>query len=74
MVNGNHLQFDRKIFFNFWKTIYDFENRKLFFEFKLFTLTRMFVGIHHCRALEFVGNPTLLLKIPKFQYWITVIR
>jgi hypothetical protein len=66
MVNGNHFQFDRKIFFNFWKTIYGFENRKSFFGFKFFTLMRMFVGIHHRRVLEFVGNPTLLSKIPEF--------
>jgi flagellar assembly factor FliW len=66
MINGNHFQFDRKIFFNFWKTIYGFENCKSFSGFKLFTLAHTFMGIHHRRALEFVGNPTLLPKIPEF--------
>jgi flagellar assembly factor FliW len=66
MVNGNHFQFDRKIFFNFRKTIYGFENRKSFFGFKLFTLAHTFVGIRHRRALEFVGNPAILSKIPEF--------
>jgi hypothetical protein len=50
MVNGNHLQFDRKSFFNFWKTIYDFQNSKSFFKIKLFVLTRTFVKICHCWA------------------------
>jgi hypothetical protein len=72
MVNGNHFQFNRKISFNFWKTIYSFqkrfENRKSFSEFKLIILARTFVEIHHRRrrALEFVGNPTPPPKIPKF--------
>jgi hypothetical protein len=42
MVNENHFRFDRKTFFNFWKTIYGFKNRKSFFEIKLFVLTCMF--------------------------------
>jgi hypothetical protein len=42
MVNGNHFQFDRKNFFNFWKMIYGFENCKSFFEIKLFILVRTF--------------------------------
>jgi hypothetical protein len=29
MVNGNRFQFDRKSFFNFWKTIYGFELNSL---------------------------------------------
>jgi hypothetical protein len=56
MVNVNYFQFDRKIFFNFLKTIYGFKNRKLFSGFKLFTLVRTFVGICYRRALEFVSN------------------
>jgi hypothetical protein len=39
MVNENHFQFDRKTFFNFWKTIYGF---KSFSEIKLFVLARTF--------------------------------
>jgi len=46
MVNKNHFQFDRKSFFNFWKIIYSFKNRKLFSEFKSFILAGIFVGIH----------------------------
>jgi hypothetical protein len=42
MVNENHFQFDRITFFNFWKTIYGFKNRKSFFEIKLFIFTRTF--------------------------------
>jgi hypothetical protein len=42
MVNENYFRFDRKSFFNFWKTIYDFKNRKSFFEIKLFVLARTF--------------------------------
>jgi hypothetical protein len=30
MVNENHFRFDRKSFFNFWKTIYGFKNCKSF--------------------------------------------
>jgi hypothetical protein len=66
MVIGNHFQFDRKIFFNFLKMIYDFENCKSFSKFKFFTIACTFVGICHHWALEFVGNLTLLLKIPEF--------
>jgi hypothetical protein len=42
MVNENHFRFDRNSFFNFWKTIYDFQNRKSFFEIKLFIFPRTF--------------------------------
>jgi hypothetical protein len=42
MVNENHFRFDRKSFFNFWKTIYGFKNRKSFFEIKLLVLAHMF--------------------------------
>jgi hypothetical protein len=42
MVNENHFRFDRKTFFNFWKTIYGFQNRKSFSEIKLFILTSTF--------------------------------
>jgi len=42
MVNENHFRFDRKTFFNFWKTIYCFKNRKSFSEIKLFVLARTF--------------------------------
>jgi hypothetical protein len=42
MVNENHFRFDRKTFFNFWKTIYGFKNRKSFSEIKLFILTSTF--------------------------------
>jgi hypothetical protein len=42
MVNENHFRFDRKSFFNFWKTIYSFKNRKSFFEIKLFVLALTF--------------------------------
>jgi hypothetical protein len=74
MVNENHFQFDCKSLFNFWKTIYGFENCKSFSEFKLFILARTFVGIRHLWALEFVGNPTLPSKIPEFWYPIARIR
>jgi hypothetical protein len=42
MVNENHFRFDRKSFFNFWKTIYGFKNRKSFFEIILFVLSCTF--------------------------------
>jgi len=42
MVNENHFRFDRKNFFNFWKTIYGFKNRKSFSEIKLLVLVCMF--------------------------------
>jgi hypothetical protein len=42
MVNENHFQFDGKNFFNFWKTIYSFKNRKSFYEIKLFIFARTF--------------------------------
>jgi hypothetical protein len=42
MVNENHFRFDRKTFFNFWKTIYGFKNRKLISKVKLFVLVRTF--------------------------------
>jgi hypothetical protein len=42
MVNENHFRFDRKNFFNFWKTIYGFKNRKSFSEIKLFIIVRTF--------------------------------
>jgi hypothetical protein len=42
MVNENHFRFDRKTFFNFWKTIYCFKNRKSLFEIKLFVLASTF--------------------------------
>jgi hypothetical protein len=42
MVNENHFQFARKTFFNFWKTIYGFKNRKSFSEIKLFVLAHTF--------------------------------
>jgi hypothetical protein len=48
MVNENHFSFDHKSksLFNFWKVIYGFKNRKLFFGFKLFiNLARTFIGI-----------------------------
>jgi hypothetical protein len=45
MVNKNHLQFDHKSFFNFWKTIYGFKNCKPFSRFKLFIIARKFVRI-----------------------------
>jgi len=38
MVNENHFRFDRKTFFNFWKTIYGFKNCKSFSEIRLFVL------------------------------------
>jgi hypothetical protein len=38
MVNENHFRFDRKTFFNFWKTIYGFK----FFEIKFFVLACTF--------------------------------
>jgi hypothetical protein len=59
IVNKNNFQFDRKSLFNFWKTIYSFQNRKLFSKFKLFILARTFVGIRHCQALKFVNSLTL---------------
>jgi hypothetical protein len=42
MVNENHFWFDRKSFFNFWKLIYGFKNRKLFSEIILFVIARSF--------------------------------
>lgn len=66
MVNENHFQFDRKSLFDFWKTIYSFENHKLFSGFKFLILARTFVGICHCWALMFIGNLTLPSKIYKF--------
>jgi hypothetical protein len=42
MVNENHFRFDRKTFFNFWKTIYNFKNRKSFSKIKLFVLAYTF--------------------------------
>jgi hypothetical protein len=42
MVNENHFRFDHKTFFNFWKTIYSFKNRKSFSEIKLSVLAHMF--------------------------------
>jgi hypothetical protein len=52
--------------------IYGFKNRKSFFEFKLFILTYTFVEIRHRWALEFVGIPNLLPKVPRF--WDSVTR
>jgi hypothetical protein len=66
MINENNFQFDHKNFFNFWKTIYGFQNSKSFSEFKFFILARMFVGICHRRTFEFVGSPSLALKVPNF--------
>jgi hypothetical protein len=66
MVNINHFQFDCKSFFNFWKTIDGFENRKSFFGFKLFIFAPTFVRICHRRALKSVDNPTLPPKILEF--------
>jgi len=66
MINGNNFQFYHKSLSNFWKTIYGFQNRKSFFEFKLFILIRTFVEIRYSRALEFVGSPNLSLKVPNF--------
>jgi hypothetical protein len=42
MVNENYFRFDRKSFFNFWKTIYGFKNHKSYSEIKLLVLARMF--------------------------------
>jgi hypothetical protein len=42
IVNENHFRFDFKTYFNFWKTIYGFKNRKSFFEIKLFVIARTF--------------------------------
>jgi hypothetical protein len=66
IVNRNHFLFDRKSLFNFLKIIYGFKNRKLFSEFKLFILARMFVGICYCQILELVGSSNLLSKVPEF--------
>jgi hypothetical protein len=43
MVNENHFRFDRKSFFNFWKTIYSYKNCKSFFEIKLFVFTQCLI-------------------------------
>jgi hypothetical protein len=72
MVNGNNFQYDCKSLFNFWKTIYDFENYKLFYGFKLFILARMFVEICHRWVLEFVDSSTLLPKI--LEFWYPIVR
>jgi hypothetical protein len=48
MVNENHFRFDRKTFFNIWKTIYGFKKRKSFSKIKLFVLPRTF----YIRLLE----------------------
>jgi len=42
MVNENHFRFDHKSFFNFWKTIYGFKNRKSFFKIILFIVAHTF--------------------------------
>jgi hypothetical protein len=42
MVNENHFRFGRKSLFNFWKTIYNFKNRKSFSEIKFLVLACMF--------------------------------
>jgi hypothetical protein len=42
MVSENHFRFDRKNFFNFWKTIYGFKNCKSFSEIILFVFSRTF--------------------------------
>jgi hypothetical protein len=42
------------------------ENRKSFFEFKLFIFAHMIVGIRHRRTLEFVSSPSLLSKVSNF--------
>jgi len=44
--------------------------RKSSSEFKLFILSRTFVGICHRRTLEFVSCPSLLSKIPNFSIWL----
>jgi hypothetical protein len=54
MVDENHFRFDRKTFFNFWKTIYGFKNCKSFSEIKLSILVRTF----DIRLLE-TGNGRL---------------
>jgi len=74
MVNENHFHFGHKRLFNFWKTIYGFENCNSFSEFKLIILARTFVGIRHRQTLEFVGSPNLLSKVPEFWYPIAGIR
>jgi hypothetical protein len=66
MVNENHFQFDRKHFFNFWKMIYGFKNRKSFSELKPFILPYMFVGIRHCQALEFLTAQICKRRSPDF--------
>ena len=38
MVKGKYFPFDRKFFFNFWKMVYGFENRKPFFDFEYLIL------------------------------------
>jgi len=50
------------------------QNRKSFFGFKLFILARTFVRIRYRRALEFIGNLTLLSKISVLWYSIAGIR
>jgi hypothetical protein len=74
IVIENDFQFDRKNLFNFWKTIYGFQNRKLFSGFKLFILACTFVGIHYRWALEFVGSPNLPPKVLEFWYLIARIQ
>jgi len=54
MVNENYFWFDRKNFFNFWKTIYGFKNCKSFSEIILFVFSRTF----DIRLSEF-GNSRL---------------
>jgi hypothetical protein len=47
-------------------TIYDFQNRKSFSEFKVFVLVPTFVGIYHRYASEFVGDSNIPPKVPNF--------
>jgi hypothetical protein len=56
----------KKSLLNFLKTIYDFKNRKSFFEFKLFIIACTFIGICHHWTLEFVGGPNLRWRFPNF--------
>jgi len=63
MVNRNHSQFDRKNFFNFWKT----KTVKSFSGFELLILAHTFVWIHHHRIRILVSDCQNLVALAGFQ-------
>jgi len=66
MVNGNQFRLTIKAYLMFGKRFMLLKIVNRFSEFKLFILVCMFVGIRHCEALKFVGNPNLPPKVLEF--------